>query len=74
MEARVSAEQCPKCRAFSGDDWRRCGSDCPMGAPEFLNFGKLQVDFLSAQRLRVEPIPVPNRLFGVVVNEYGEAI
>ena len=28
--------QCPKCLKYSGDDWKQCGSSCPMpGSPHF---------------------------------------
>lgn len=28
--------QCPKCKAFSGDDWSQCGGSCPLpGTPHY---------------------------------------
>ena len=28
--------ECPKCRAFSGDDWSQCNGSCPMkGSPHY---------------------------------------
>lgn len=27
--------QCPKCKAFSGDDWTQCGNNCPMPMSPF---------------------------------------
>lgn len=28
--------QCPKCKAYSGDDWSQCGEKCPMlGSPHY---------------------------------------
>jgi len=32
------ATQCPKCGAFSGDDWTQCGGVCPMpGSPHYVD-------------------------------------
>lgn len=29
-KAKETKIRCPKCHAYSGDDWSRCGGICPM--------------------------------------------
>lgn len=41
--------QCPKCKAFSGDDWTQCGGKCPMTmSPHFDKKTKEDADFYAS--------------------------
>lgn len=52
---RPKAERCPKCRAFSGDDWKQCNGACPMpGSPHYSHRSAWQDAPVAPPRSREE--------------------